>query len=97
MMEITTAHGVRRVEPEPALRPGTGRAVLIGTVIGFFLVFGFSAGVGLAAGLTPVAAVALGAFTGVWGGPGFGGMMGFVLHESRHEGDAGTERAEAGG
>lgn len=64
------------------MAPGTGRAVLIGTVLGFFAVGGFCAIVGLALGLPPTAAVALGAFTGFWGGPGFGGTMGFVLHES---------------
>lgn len=63
--------------------PGTGRAVLVGTAIGFVLVGGFFGGVALAFGVTPAAAAALALFTGGIGGPGFGGMMGFVLNESR--------------
>ena len=33
-----------------------------------------------------VLAAGVGAFTAFWGGPGFGGMMGAVLHYSRTEG-----------
>lgn len=67
------------------MAPGTGRSVLIGTIAGFFLVGGFCGLTGLLFGMDPSAALALGAFTGFWGGPGFGGMMGFVLHQSKVE------------
>lgn len=85
MTEIISAHGVRRSGPEPAFTPGTGRAVVIGTVIGFFVVGGMCGGVAALLGLPGGAAVALGAYTGLMGGPGFGGMLGFVLHQGRSE------------
>ncbi len=91
MTEIISAHGVRRSEPEPAFTAGTGRAVLLGTVLGFFVVGGLCGGVAALVGLPPAAAVALGAFTGLWGGPGFGGMLGFVLHQSKTGSDTSSE------
>lgn len=78
------------------MAPGTGRYVLIGTIVGFFVVGGFCGLVGLAFGMEPSAAMALGAFTGFWGGPGFGGMMGFVMHESRAEKAAAHDHATIG-
>lgn len=45
------------------------------------------AAISLALGLGWTVALALAAFTGVWGGPGFGGMMGAVLHHARTKGD----------
>lgn len=65
--------------------PGPMRSILIGTILGFFVVGGFCGVVGALFGLPLEAALALGAFTGIWGGPGFGGMMGFVLYQSAHE------------
>jgi|SRR5690606_30210081 len=94
MVEKNDTKAQRPAAPEPAVAPGTGRAIVIGTILGFFVVGGFCGGVGLLLGLPPVAAIALGCFTGLWGGPGFGGMMGFVLHESKleaeHEAAVGT-------
>lgn len=63
--------------------PGTGRAVLVGTLIGFVLVGGFFGGVAYLLGASTAAALTLALFTGAIGGPGFGGMMGFVLNQSR--------------
>ena len=67
-------------------------AIVIGTIVGFFVVSGFCAIAAFAFGMEPSAALALGAFTGFWGGPGFGGMMGFVLHESKVEAAEEAER-----
>ncbi|MBS1838146.1 MAG: hypothetical protein JST64_10680 [Actinobacteria bacterium] len=85
MTETTAVHGTSPAAPTPSLAPGTGRSILIGTIVGFFVVGGFCALAGYIAGMELSAALALGAFTGFWGGPGFGGMMGFVLHESKVE------------
>ena len=81
---------------QPALAPGTGRAVLIGTLVGFVLVGAFCGGAALLFGVSPGAALGLAAFTGFWGGPGFGGMMGFVLHESRSS-DSGSPQDRRSG
>jgi hypothetical protein len=64
---------------------GLGRAFLRGTVLGFVVVFVVCAGMSLAAGVDLGPAVGIGAFTAFWGGPGFGGMLGAVLHLSRAE------------
>lgn len=85
MTETTAVHATRRSAPTPSVAPGTGRAIIIGTIVGFIVVGGFCGLAGLIAGMEPSAALALAAFTGFWGGPGFGGMMGFVLHESKVE------------
>lgn len=76
-----------RVRPavQPAVPPGTGRAVVVGTLIGFVVVGLLCGGAALAFGASPAGAAAVAAFTGFWGGPGFGGMMGFVLHQSREQ------------
>ncbi len=62
---------------------GMGKAFIMGSVIGFVASFTLFGGVALAAGLGTGAALGIGAFTAFWGGPGFGGMMGAVLHFSR--------------
>lgn len=76
----------------PATAPSTSddaglvRAFVKGSIIGFVAVFVLLGGMTLAAGMGIAAALGLGAFTAFWGGPGFGGMMGAVLHYSRTEG-----------
>lgn len=65
--------------------PGPMRNIVIGTIVGFFVVGGFCGAIGALFGLPAPAAIALGAFTGIWGGPGFGGMMGFVLYQAKLE------------
>lgn len=61
------------------------RGALIGTVIGFFVVGGFTVWVAFNAGSTAMAAAGLGVFAGFWGGPGFGGMLGATLAVTRNE------------
>jgi hypothetical protein len=64
---------------------GLGRAFVIGSVVGFLLVFAFFVAVLILAGASVAAAIGVGLFAGFWGGPGFGGMMGAILHHTRHE------------
>ena len=61
------------------------RGFVAGTVIGSVLVFLLWGGVALVGGLEPGAAVGVGVFTTIWGGPGFGGMLGAVMGYVRHE------------
>jgi hypothetical protein len=65
---------------------GLARAFVRGSVVGSVAVFVLLGGLTLAAGMGAAAALGVGAFTAFWGGPGFGGMMGAVLHYSRTEG-----------
>ena len=74
-------HTIERITAESAAL----RGALIGTVIGFFVVGGFTVWVALNAGSTLIAAVGLGVFAGFWGGPGFGGMLGATLAVTRNE------------
>ena len=59
------------------------RAFVVGTVIGIIVVGGFSGGLTYLFGGGMAGALAVGAFTALWGGPGFGGMMGFIVHQDR--------------
>ena len=71
-----------RAEPADT---GLVRAFAIGAAIGAVAVFAVFFGVATALGLGTPAAIGIGAFTAAWGGPGFGGMMGAVLHITRAE------------
>lgn len=64
---------------------GLARAFVIGSIVGFIAVFVVFAGLTLAVGMGIGPAVGVGVFTACWGGPGFGGMMGAVLHHSKAE------------
>ena len=75
----------------PTSTPDGVRSFLIGAVVGAIVVFAFSAGAIVAFGGSVGGALAVGGFCAVWGGPGFGGMMGFVLHQDRQ-----ARRAAAG-
>lgn len=73
------------VEQAPADTQRILRWTVIGSIVGFFLVGGmFGLAVYLFGG-DVAGAVAVGLFTGLLGGPGFGGMMGFVVQYSKHE------------
>lgn len=71
--------------PTPPEGATMARSVIRGTVVGFFVVAGITGGASLAMGSGLAGALAVAGFTGLWGGPGFGGMMGFVLHQSRED------------
>jgi hypothetical protein len=64
---------------------GLARAIFIGSLIGFAIVFTVVCVIGLAAGYDTVDAMGVGAFAGLWGGPGFGGMMAATIRASHHE------------
>lgn len=94
---VAPAVTVARPAPAPDTAPpstapstsddaGLARAFVRGSVVGSVAVFVLLGGLTLAAGMGAAAALGVGAFTAFWGGPGFGGMMGAVLHYSRTEG-----------
>jgi hypothetical protein len=65
---------------------GIGHAAVRGAIIGYFAVLALVgtlvftvAGVGLAT------ALAVGAYVGIWGGPGWGGMVAAQMHADRIE------------
>lgn len=75
-----TRYKDRDVDLDAGADDGIGKAFIAGSVIGFVLSFTLFGGVALLAGLGVGAAIGIGMFTALWGGPGFGGMMGAVLH-----------------
>ena len=62
---------------------GIGRAAVNGALLGFVLVLAIVTGIALAAGAGAVSALAVGAFAALWGGPGWGGMVGAVRYADR--------------
>jgi hypothetical protein len=62
---------------------GIGHAVLRGSLIGFAIVAAIAWVVARLAGFSSTDALGVAAFAGLWGGPGFGGMMGATLAGSR--------------
>lgn len=62
---------------------GFGRAVLIASLIGGLVTFAVTGGITLLASHQVGPAIGVGAFAALWGGPGFGGMMGAVRASSR--------------
>lgn len=56
-----------------------------GAAVGFVVVAVLVASLALLMGLGWTVALGVAAFTAVWGGPGFGGMMGAVLHHIRSD------------
>jgi hypothetical protein len=69
--------------------PRIGRAAGTGAAIGFVSALVLVTAVGSASGMDVGSAVGLGTFVGIWGGAGFGFMMGATTALSRHTtGDA---------
>jgi hypothetical protein len=69
--------------PAEASEAGIGRAAANGAVIGFIVVLAIVGGIALVAGAGMVSALGVGAFAAVWGGPGWGGMVGAVRYADR--------------
>ncbi|HEY9556798.1 MAG TPA: hypothetical protein VIR58_08685 [Acidimicrobiales bacterium] len=64
---------------------GVGRAAMIGATIGFVVMSCTAGAIGVAGGLSGMNAVGVGAFAGLWGGPGFGAMFGAITMITRNE------------
>ena len=74
------------VDEEPAIvaEPNVGRSAMVGYVVGFFVVSIAMTVLGMVLGLSLGAALGLGAFVGIWGGGGFGFMMGGTVPLARY-------------
>lgn len=66
--------------PDPEIM----RPAVVGAATGFAVVMLTVAIGGTVSGIEPGAALGLGVFTGMWGGAGFGFMMGATLPFARH-------------
>lgn len=73
--------------------PPVGRAAAVGAALGCLASVVGIAVAGTASGMDPGGALGLGAFVGIWGGAGFGFMMGATLTLARHEDAARAARS----
>lgn len=64
---------------------GIGRSFAIGSLIGGLITFAVTGGITLVACHQVGPAVGVGLYAGLWGGPGFGGMLGAVGAMNREE------------
>jgi hypothetical protein len=69
--------------PAELSEAGIGRAAVKGAIIGYFAVLMIVAGIVLAAGAGLGVALAVGAYVAIWGGPGWGGMIGAQRYADR--------------
>lgn len=69
------AMALASTEYEPQIAKGAA----IGGLIGFVLVVLLYGGICLAVGYDQMGALGVAVFAGIWGGPGFGAMMGAVV------------------
>jgi hypothetical protein len=91
-----------RVHAEPASGPppapptdaSIGRAAVKGALVGYFVVLTIIGSIVFATGAGFRTALAVGAFAGMWGGPGWGGMMAAQVQADRL---AAEERNAPGG
>lgn len=72
------------VEPSEA---GIGHAAVKGAIVGYLAVLTIMTGIVLAAGAGLGVALAVGAYVAIWGGPGWGGMIGAQHYADRIAGD----------
>jgi hypothetical protein len=80
LIERRTVSGHTTVDGPEA---GIGRAAVNGTLVGFVVVLAIVTGIALAAGAGVIGALGVGAFAALWGGPGWGGMVGAVRYADR--------------
>lgn len=80
----------------PSKEPDIGHTAMIGAAIGFVVALATVTISGTVAGLGLTVSIGLGAFVGLWGGAGFGFMMGATIpfaryldaqHSADHRGD----------
>ena len=62
-----------------------GQAAVMGAVVGYFAVVALIGSILLVAGAGWGVALGVGAFVGIWGGPGWGGMVAAQLRADRIE------------
>ena len=79
MGSAVVAERTAEIAPELTVDQRVGRAAWHGVLIGLVGMTALGTGLGLATGYDMIGSLGLGAFAGVWGGPGFGGMLGAVL------------------
>jgi hypothetical protein len=65
--------------------PNIVRAAWVGALIGLVVVTAAVALAGILGGIERGSALGLGAFIGIWGGTGFGLMMGATITIARHD------------
>ena len=75
---------VPSVPDTTAPEPNVGRTAMIGYLVGFVAPVAIITAVGTIEGLGVGASFGLGAFVGVWGGGGFGFMMGGTIPLARY-------------
>jgi hypothetical protein len=72
---LTLVHGT----PDPKRRRGVGRSAAIGAMLGFLVVAATITAAVTARGMGFAASLALGTYVGMFGGAGFGCMVGAVV------------------
>ena len=80
LIERRTVTGHTTIDAPEA---GIGRAAVNGALLGFVVVLAVVTGIALAAGAGLISALGVGAFAALWGGPGWGGMVGAVRYADR--------------
>jgi len=75
-----------KAEPAPTSERHISVAAVKGAIVGFLVLAAIADGISLLAGFDLLGALGIGAFAGIWGGPGLGGMLGATLAHTRTEG-----------
>jgi hypothetical protein len=77
--EVIGSASPAEIAPDLTVDQHIGRAAVRGVLIGLVAMSALGTGMGLATGFDLIDSLGLGAFAGIWGGPGFGGMLGATL------------------
>jgi hypothetical protein len=72
---------------------GIGRAAIAGTLVATVVIWSFTTLVALWAGAQLAESLAMGGCAAFFGGPGFGGMLGAVMHVERQNAAKAAEAA----
>lgn len=81
-MNTPTAETVHR---EGKSESAAAKGFVKGSIGGFTVVGLIGFGIAMNAGADVLPAIGVACFAGVWGGPGFGGMIGATLAATRHD------------
>jgi hypothetical protein len=76
--------GPRLLSGESSDEPNIGRSAMTGAVLGFVVATVAVTVLGILGGIGAGASLGLGIFVGMWGGAGFGFMMGATVPYARH-------------